>query len=682
MTTNKILIFLFLSIFSCFTTAIIAQPIIPAAPQPARYMVDMANMLTVEEAQSIEDKLYAYYQAQQAQIIVVTVVSLEGSSVEEYAEALFNKWGIGDKERKDGLLLLISKNDRKMRLEVGYGLEATLTDAFCAEVISVSLTPNFKNSDFYGGINAATKKIINKLSPNYDIPRTTTDSTRAAKIQNDALAWAAEQKQLEIKRLKDAAEASERTWLTLKFFFFVAVFLIFIFMIRQWLAQRKNQADILAGELNTSEKTLYALQELKQSEAYKDNDNVRDFVDGYYSELSSFIGNTSKQDANNIRQLRADRQKIFNGYQHFVECYRTACNVKNFTSDKYYPAEAQRVAAANKAQMAEFSHISAVSSDSNQAIRNKVAANLPQVKLSVHLDTQFNLLTACYSQAQKARYLVLPLVENFENSSHFQELIQNNTQDQAFLDQKAGIIRSFAEKIYNICLQCQNTITDINTIATTDKTSAQIKSALADIVTAQTNLILQRFERAKIITTIDYDIISSYLKDPELNNLIDDFPQTVYTKPFELLLENIKTFGTKENLTQKYSSTHTAVSITALTTGISTDTSKYASSFEDGNYVTAFQNLVKMFNGIFSTSAYLNLYLVAVVSRSYSSSSSSSSYTSSYSDYKPPYSDYSDYKPPYSDYSDYKDYSDYSDSYSDSSYGGGSSGGGGASGGW
>lgn len=100
------------------------------------------------------------------QIVVAIVKSLDGKTIDEYAVDLFRHWGLGQKDKNNGVLLLIAPQDRKMRIEVGYGLEANLTDARCANIINNDLRPAFQNKDFKGGIKAGVVKIIGILSNN------------------------------------------------------------------------------------------------------------------------------------------------------------------------------------------------------------------------------------------------------------------------------------------------------------------------------------------------------------------------------------------------------------------------------------------------------------------------------------------------------------------------------------
>lgn len=131
-------------------------------------VVDQANLLDTQQEAELETKLKAYEDKTTNQIVVVTIKSLGGVSIEEYGVELGQHWGIGQKTKNNGVVLLIAPNERKMRIDVGYGLESTLTDAMCAIIIDRRLRPNFKNGDFVGGIKTGVDGIISVLSS--DIP--------------------------------------------------------------------------------------------------------------------------------------------------------------------------------------------------------------------------------------------------------------------------------------------------------------------------------------------------------------------------------------------------------------------------------------------------------------------------------------------------------------------------------
>lgn len=130
----------------------------PGAPKG--FVNDFAGMLAPQERTLLDAKLSSFALETKHEISVVTIPSLGGDTVENFAEKLFGNWGIGKAGADNGVLLLIARDDRKMRIEVGYGLEPVLTDALSSQIIRNILTPAFKTGDFYGGIDAATSEMI------------------------------------------------------------------------------------------------------------------------------------------------------------------------------------------------------------------------------------------------------------------------------------------------------------------------------------------------------------------------------------------------------------------------------------------------------------------------------------------------------------------------------------------
>lgn len=133
--------------------------------QPNGFVNDFAKILTANQVLELNKDLAAFsLQGEQNEISVVTVPTLGGDDVESYSANLFKEWGIGKAEKDNGVLLLIAVEDRKMRIEVGYGAEALLTDAQSGAIVRNILTPAFRSGDFYGGINKAVQEIARALS--------------------------------------------------------------------------------------------------------------------------------------------------------------------------------------------------------------------------------------------------------------------------------------------------------------------------------------------------------------------------------------------------------------------------------------------------------------------------------------------------------------------------------------
>jgi uncharacterized protein len=126
-------------------------------------VVDQANILTPEQEAALTQKLEALQEATTRQLVVATVASLEDRSIEDYGVGLGRAWGIGQSQVNNGVILLIAPNERKMRIEVGYGMEGILTDALASQIIRNEITPRFRDGDYAGGINAGVDAIIAQL---------------------------------------------------------------------------------------------------------------------------------------------------------------------------------------------------------------------------------------------------------------------------------------------------------------------------------------------------------------------------------------------------------------------------------------------------------------------------------------------------------------------------------------
>ncbi|WP_243370010.1 TPM domain-containing protein [Microvirga solisilvae] len=152
--------FLALLAASLFFTPVLAQTF----PALTGRVVDQANILKPEERAALDAKLKAYEDKTSDQVVVATVSSLEGTSVEDYANRLFRAWQLGQKKNNNGVLLLVAPNDRKLRIEVGYGLEGALTDALSKVIITTAIAPQFQKGNFVGGIDAGVDAILSILT--------------------------------------------------------------------------------------------------------------------------------------------------------------------------------------------------------------------------------------------------------------------------------------------------------------------------------------------------------------------------------------------------------------------------------------------------------------------------------------------------------------------------------------
>jgi uncharacterized protein len=127
-------------------------------------VVDQANVMSAQSRSDLETKLKDLENKSGIQLVVATVSSLQGSDIETYANELFRSWKLGQAQKNNGVLLLVAPNEHKVRIEVGYGLEGTLTDALSSVIISSAIVPRFKAGDFSGGIQRGVDGITSVLS--------------------------------------------------------------------------------------------------------------------------------------------------------------------------------------------------------------------------------------------------------------------------------------------------------------------------------------------------------------------------------------------------------------------------------------------------------------------------------------------------------------------------------------
>ncbi|GAB5350065.1 TPM domain-containing protein [Alteriqipengyuania sp. 357] len=152
-------------------------------PRPDGPVYDGANMIDDAAEAQLDAQLRAYNEQTGRAVIVATVPSLDGETVEGYAVDLYETWGIGGEETDEGALLLVARDDRKMRIEVGYGSTPTLTDAMSGRIIRNTITPAFKQGDFTGGIVAGVGQMIEALDMDPATAKAIEEAEAAARAQ-------------------------------------------------------------------------------------------------------------------------------------------------------------------------------------------------------------------------------------------------------------------------------------------------------------------------------------------------------------------------------------------------------------------------------------------------------------------------------------------------------------------
>jgi uncharacterized protein len=145
-------------------------PVLSALEVPKRadgYVTDRAGLLSSAARENLETTLRAFEEKTSSQVVVATFPSLEGDSLEDFSMRLAEAWKAGQKKKDNGVIFLIFQNDRKIRIEVGYGLEGVLTDALSGQIISQVVVPYFRKGDYSGGILAGTDAIMKATQGEY-----------------------------------------------------------------------------------------------------------------------------------------------------------------------------------------------------------------------------------------------------------------------------------------------------------------------------------------------------------------------------------------------------------------------------------------------------------------------------------------------------------------------------------
>lgn len=135
----------------------------PSLPQRTGRVVDDAQLMTAEREGRLADRLARFEAATGHQFVVVTVNSLDGQKIEDFGIRLGRTWAVGRKGFNDGVLLIVAPNERKVRIEVGHGLEKPLSDPICAKIIRDEILPRFKARDMAGGIEAGATSVIARI---------------------------------------------------------------------------------------------------------------------------------------------------------------------------------------------------------------------------------------------------------------------------------------------------------------------------------------------------------------------------------------------------------------------------------------------------------------------------------------------------------------------------------------
>ena len=159
-----------LLLFVCFAQLSFAQNILPR-PNPPKLVNDVAGVLSPEQREILEQKLVALDDSSSNQIAIVLIPTLDGYPIEEYANKLFREWGIGHKGTNNGVLIIAAINDRKVRIEVGYGLEGAIPDVTASDIYNNLIVPAFRDQNYYRGLDDATTALSKAAVGEYKIKK-------------------------------------------------------------------------------------------------------------------------------------------------------------------------------------------------------------------------------------------------------------------------------------------------------------------------------------------------------------------------------------------------------------------------------------------------------------------------------------------------------------------------------
>ena len=156
--------FFLATLFLLFVPGFLLAQDLNLPSEPVGHVNDFADMLAQSEQQRLEQKLRNYRDTTTTVLAIATIESLNGRAIQEVGTELFNKWNMWEGNKDNGVLVLIAKQDRKMRIEVGYGLEGAIPDIMAGRIIREILSPSFKRGNYYQGLDRATSAIIQLAS--------------------------------------------------------------------------------------------------------------------------------------------------------------------------------------------------------------------------------------------------------------------------------------------------------------------------------------------------------------------------------------------------------------------------------------------------------------------------------------------------------------------------------------
>ncbi|MBD0295179.1 MAG: TPM domain-containing protein, partial [Flavisolibacter sp.] len=145
--------------------------VIPQRPSPPRLVNDLAGVLTPEQVQALERKLVAYDDSTSTQIAIVTMRSIGDYPIEDVGLGILRQWGVGNKEKDNGIVILAAIEERKVTIRTGYGMEGAVPDITAKTIIEDDIIPNFREGKYYRGFDEATNSIFQAAAGEYKAPQ-------------------------------------------------------------------------------------------------------------------------------------------------------------------------------------------------------------------------------------------------------------------------------------------------------------------------------------------------------------------------------------------------------------------------------------------------------------------------------------------------------------------------------
>lgn len=158
-------------LFTLFSLGIVSAQTVLPKPNPPRLVNDAAGVLSPEQVETLERKLVALDDSTSNQIAVVLIKTLGDYAIEDYAVKLFREWGIGNKKTNNGILIIAAIDDRKMWIEIGYGLEGAIPDVTASSIYRNEMVPEFKKQNYYQGIDNAINALTQAAVGEYKVKK-------------------------------------------------------------------------------------------------------------------------------------------------------------------------------------------------------------------------------------------------------------------------------------------------------------------------------------------------------------------------------------------------------------------------------------------------------------------------------------------------------------------------------